>query len=79
MIVRVEKGNGGRKSDARTGCPAEVGAAVRHVQIDGAGVVVVLQDREQLLKELVEVCVGHLLAPARQPPSAAEATELVSP
>lgn len=47
-----------------TSGPAEVGAAMCHVQVDRPGVIVVLQDLEQLAQELVEVGVGHLLAPA---------------
>jgi len=50
---------------------AKVGAAVRHVQVHGAGAVVEGQDAVQRLGEVRQRRVGHRLAPARQPPRAA--------
>ncbi len=50
---------------------AEVGAAVRHVQVHGAGAVVEGQDAVQRLGEVRQRRVGHRLAPARQPARAA--------
>ena len=50
---------------------AKVGAAMRHVQIDGAGVVGEAQGVVKGGDELVQGCVGHGLTPVRQPARAA--------
>jgi len=57
----------------RSTCPeAEVGAAVRHVEVEAAGAVVKLEDAVQAGGHLGGARVRHDLAPVCQPPRAAE-------
>ena len=62
----------GRQGEEQGTCRvAKVGAAVRHVQVDGASVVRKAEGVVEGGDELVQGCVGHGLSPVRQPARAA--------
>ena len=65
------QGEGRQGAEQGTCGVAKVGAAVRHVQVDRAGIVGKAQGIVEGGYELVQGCVGHGLSPVRQPARAA--------
>ncbi len=66
-----------RMRERHTYRPTNVGATVRHVQVDRAAVVVVGEDCLHVVQDIIEVWILDLLAKVRQPAGTAQQYHLI--